>query len=132
MRRRLSAAVLVGLLVPLACTPAAEEATMIELAAPRAVASDEAVQIEVTAGPLPRGARLALTTEKGDMIGAVTPFAPPGARAATTATVPVPPSALVDGKLRLRLQVLEPGARPRPPRAGEVSRIELAIVPDRR
>jgi hypothetical protein len=53
----------------------------------------------------------------------VAPYAP-GSRS-TTATVPVPRSAIVDGRLRLRLQVLEPGAPPRAPRPGEVQRLEL-------
>jgi len=48
----------------------------------------------------------------------------PGSRS-TTATVPVPRSAIVDGRLRLRVQVLEPGVPPRPPRPGEVQRLEL-------
>jgi hypothetical protein len=132
MRLHLPAVVLVGLLAPLACTPAAEEATMIELAAPRPIARGEAVQLEVTAGPLPRGGRLALITENGEILGAVAPFGPPGSRGPTTATVPVPPSALIDGKLRLRLQVLEPGAQPRAPRPGEVGRVELVVVPQGR
>src|SRR5262245_65626398 len=124
MRRYLAiAALAAGLLAlaPSAC--AAEEAPVIELAAPRAAAVSEAVELAVTTGALPRGARLALSTENGEILGAVAPYAP-GSRS-TTATVPVPRSAIVDGRLRLRLQVLEPGAPPRAPRPGEVQRLEL-------
>jgi len=39
--------------------------------------------------------------------------------------VPVPRSAIAGGRLRLRLQVLEPRAPPRAPRPGEVQRLEL-------
>jgi len=124
MRRHLAiAALAAGLLAFATSACAAEEAPVIELAAPRAAAGSESVELAVTTGSLPQGARLALSTENGEILGAVAPYAP-GSRS-TTATVPVPRSAIVDGRLRLRLQVLEPGAPPRPPRPGEVQRLEL-------
>jgi hypothetical protein len=101
----------------------AEEFSTIELAVPPAAARAQSVELAVTTGSLPRGARLALSTEDGEIFGAVAPYAP-GSRS-TTATVPVPRSAIIDGRLRLRLQVLEPGAPPRAPRPGEVQRLEL-------
>jgi hypothetical protein len=124
MRRHLAiAALAAGLLAFATSACVAEEAPVIELTAPRAAAGSESVELAVTTGALPRGARLALSTENGEILGAVAPYAP-GSRS-TTATVPVPRSAIVDGRLRLRLQVLEPGAPPRPPRPGEVQRLEL-------
>lgn len=124
MRRYLAIAALAAGLLAFATTArAAEEAPVIELAAPHAAAGSEPVELAVTTGALPRGARLALSTENGEILGAVAPYAP-GSRS-TTATVPVPRSAIVDGRLRLRLQVLEPGAPPRAPRPGEVQRLEL-------
>jgi hypothetical protein len=124
MRRSLSIAALVaGLFALETSTLVAEESPVIELAAPRAAAGSQSVALAVTTGALPRGARLALSTEHGDILGAVAPYAP-GSRS-TTATVPVPRSAIVDGRLRLRVEVLEPGAPPRPPRPGEVQRLEL-------
>jgi hypothetical protein len=128
MRHYLSiAALAVGLLGPSTSTLAAEESAMIELAAPRAAARGESLQVQITTGPLPAGARLALLSENGDILGAVAPY-PPGGRS-NTATVPVPRSAIVDGRLRLRLQVLEPGAPPRGPRPGEVERVDLVAAP---
>jgi hypothetical protein len=124
MRRYLAIAALAARLLALATsTLVAEESPVIELAVPPAAAGSESVEIAVTTGALPRGARLALSTENGEILGAVAPYAP-GARS-TTATVPVPRSAIVDGRLRLRVEVLEPGAPPRPPRPGEVQRLEL-------
>jgi hypothetical protein len=117
----------VGLLTAPTCTLAAEEPGVIELAAPRSAARGDAFEVEVTTGQLPRGARLTLLTENGEILGGVAPF-PPGARS-STATVPVPRSAVTDGRLRLRLQVLEPGAPARPPRSGEVERVDLFLVP---
>ena len=124
MRRSLSIAALVAGLFALATSAlVAEESPVIELAAPPAGAGSESVELAVTTGALPPGARLALSTENGEILGAVAPYAP-GSRS-TTATVPVPRSAIVDGQLRLRVQVLEPGVPPRPPRPGEVQRLEL-------
>jgi hypothetical protein len=122
----LIAALAVGLLRPWTSTLVAEESPLIELAVPRPLGRGESVQVQITTGPLPPGARLALFTENGEILGAVTPY-PPG-RPSNTATVPVPRSAIVDGHLRLRLQVLEPDVPPRPLRPGEVQ-LDLAIVP---
>jgi hypothetical protein len=128
MRQYLSiAALAVGLLASSTSTLIAEESPMLELAAPRPVGRDESVELQITTGPLPRGARLALSTENGEVLGAVAPYTPD--RPSNTASVPVPRSALVDGHLRLRLQVLEPGAPPRPPRPGEVQSVDLVVVP---
>ena len=99
---------------------------MIELATPRQAGRGDAVELQITTGPLPRGARLTLSTEDGESLGAVTPY-PPG-RQSNTATVPIPRSAIVDGRLRLRLQVLEPGAPARAPQPGEVQRVELVVA----
>jgi len=100
---------------------------MLELVAPRPVGPGDSVQVHITTGRLPRGARLALLAENGEVLGAVTPYPPE--RPSNTASVPVPRSAVVDGHLRLRLLVLEPDAPPRPPRPGEVQRLDLVLVP---
>ena len=128
MRKGSSIAALVAALFgPLTSTMAAEAPRIVELAPPRPLGRGEAVQLQVTTGPLPEGARLAIVTERGEILGAVTPFGRPRER--VTATVPVPQSALVDGHLRLRLEVLEPGAPPRPPRPEEIERLDLVLVP---
>ena len=128
MRRSLSiAALAVGLLGLATSTLAAEEFSTIELAAPRAAARGESLELQVATGPLPPGARLTLSTESGEVLGAVAPYSPD--RRSTTATVPVPRSAIVDGRLRLRLQVLEPRAPPRAPKPGEVQRLDLVVAP---
>jgi hypothetical protein len=104
---------------------------MIELATPRSVARGEAVQLQITTGLLAPGTRLAVITEGGEILGAAAPFTARGG-GSTTATIPIPPSAIVDGRLRARLQVLEPGAPPRPPRPDEVGRLNLVVVPEAR
>ncbi len=102
---------------------------MIELTLPRSLGRGEAVEIQIATGPLPRGSRLVVMNEQGEILGAVYPFGVPGAGTGNTATVPVPRAALVDGHLRLRLQVIEPTRSPRAPRAEEVQRLDLVLVP---
>src|SRR5262249_23504620 len=102
-----------GLGGPAAGALVAEEFSMIELAAPPAAGRGESVEVQVTTGPLPPGARLALSTADGETLGAVSPY-PPG-RASTTATVPVPRSAIAGGRPRLRLPVLDPLRPPAAP-----------------
>ena len=118
----------IGLIGLWTSTFAAEVSPMIELTAPRPAHRGESVEIQVTTGALPRGARLTLSTESGEVLGAVAPFPPGGS--SNTATVPVPRSAMVDEHLRLRLQVIEPGAAPRPPYPGEVGGLDLVVVPE--
>src|SRR5262245_7466392 len=93
----LIAALAAGVLGSSMGTPVAEESAVIELAAPRPAGRGESVELQITTGPLARGARLTLSTQDGQSLGAVTPY-PPG-RQSNTATVPVPPSAIVDGRL---------------------------------
>src|SRR5439155_17364240 len=121
----LIAALAVGVLPSWMDMLVAEDSAMIELAAPRQAGRGDSVELQITTGPLPRGARLTLSTEGGEGLGAVTPY-PPG-RQSNTATVPVPRSAIVDGRLRLRLEVLEPGAPARAPRPTAVPRAERVV-----
>src|SRR5262249_59595540 len=106
------AALAVGLLGLATSTLAAEEFSTIELAAPRAAARGESLELQVATGPLPPGARLALSTESGEVLGAVAHYSPD--RRSTTATVPLPRSPLADGRLPLPLHPLQP---PPPPPA---------------
>src|ERR1043166_1123285 len=133
MRKRLLPAMLfAGLTGPWASPLVAQEAKVIELAAPRMPGPDEAAEVQITTARLPPGARLELLAEQGGSYGAVAPFGPTRGRGSTTATVPIPRSALVDGRLRLRLRVREPGAPPRAPRPEEVESVNLVIAPQSR
>jgi hypothetical protein len=120
MRKGLSIPVLMtGLTGLLMSTLAAQESRMIELSAPSALRSDESVELQITTGPLARGARLVVMTEQGEILGVVTPFNVPGTGTSNTATVPVPRTAMAGGRLRLRLQLIEQGGAPRAPRDDE-------------
>lgn len=105
----------------------AAESAMVEIAVPRRPEKNEAVQLRITT-TLPRGARLVVKDAHGEILGAVTPFQ---LRAdSTTATVPIPSSALSDRRLRLQLEVTQSGAPPRAPRQGEINQLELNIEPE--
>jgi hypothetical protein len=107
-------------------TLAAQECRMIELSAPRSLGRGESVEIQIATAPLPPGSRVVVMTEQGDVLGVVTAFGLPGATG--NATVPVPRAAMAEGRLRLRLQLVEPGAPPRAPRADEVA-LSLVVSP---
>jgi hypothetical protein len=118
MRRDL-AALLGGLAMLWNAALAAEDSRMIELVVPRALERAERIELQVTVAPLPADSRVLVRTEQGEVLGVVTPF---GLRpAASTASIAVPRRALVDSRLRLRLQVQEPGAPARAARENEVS-----------
>ena len=107
---------------------AAPESRMVELSAPSALRPGDSIEVQIATGPLPRGSRLVVMTEQGETLGVVTPFNVPGAQSGTTATVPVPRTALSDGHLRLRLQVIEQGVAPRAPRPEEFQ-LTFVVVP---
>lgn len=117
-----------GLLGP-ATSTAAEDIAVRELSAPRSPERGEAIELQVTTGSLPRGARLTVMTEDGTILGAVTPFGQEFRRAPTVATIRIPRSAISDRRMRVKLEVIEPGAPPRPPRPGEVEALDLLLVP---
>lgn len=107
----------------------AQESSTIELVAPRSPSRGDGVEIQITTGQLPRGGRLIVSTEQGKILGAVDPFGPP--TGSSTATVPIPNSAVAGRSVRLRLQVMAPGVSPRPPRPDEVRGVEVLVVPRR-
>src|SRR6476660_5787596 len=87
-------ALAVGVLGSRMGTLAAEESAMIELAAPRPPGRGESVELQIATGPLPRGARLTLSTEDGESLGAVPPS--PRDRQSITAPWRAPRAALVE------------------------------------
>lgn len=116
--RRYLAALLIGFAGLWSAALAAEDSRMIELAAPRALERADRIELQVTVAALPADSRVVIRTEQGEVLGVVTPF---GLRPAeSTATIAVPSRVLVDGRLRLRLQVQEPGTPARAAREDEV------------
>ncbi|MGZ6254250.1 MAG: hypothetical protein ACXWM1_14415 [Candidatus Binataceae bacterium] len=132
MRRRLLIAMLLAGFGGSSAGPlAAQEAKVIELTAPRMPGPDEGAEVQIIAGRLAPGARIELLAEQGESYGALAPFGPARGGAAT-ATVPIPRSALVNGRLRLRVRVIERGAAPRAPRPEEIESLTLVLAPQSR
>ena len=115
-------------LSPSASAAIATPQDMVELTLPRAAAADEAVWLQVRAGALPRGTEIQVSTSDGVLLGTVSPFGGPRGHGATY-TIPLPKTAVRDGRVRLRFEVHEAGAPARPPRPGEVESVSLIYVP---
>lgn len=108
---------------------AAQQPAEIELVLPHTAASDKAVWLQIQAGLLPRGAEVLVTTADGAVLGTVSPFGGPRGRAAGAYTIPLPKSAIIDGRVRIRLAVQVPGATARQPHLSEVLSVDLVYVP---
>jgi hypothetical protein len=90
---------------------------MIELSVPASPNRGEFIELRVKTGSLPPGTRVILMNEQGDILGGTTRFGPSEGQ---EAPVLLPRTAVIDGRVRLRVQVVEPGAPPRSARPGEV------------
>ena len=105
MRQRLSIVLLVASLNgPWMSMVSAQENSVIELSAPRAPGRGDSLEVQIATGPLPLGARLVVMTEQGEVIGAVTSYGVPGTASGSSATIPVPQTALAGRRLRLHRQ----------------------------
>ena len=126
--RPLLSAAGVGLFVLAPDRPLAEEISVLELAMPRLAVAGETIQLIIRAGRLPKGARLQVTSEEGEILGALTPFGQEFG-GGSSAAIPVPRSHIVNDRLRLRLVIIQPDAPPRAPRAGEIESLKLIVLP---
>jgi hypothetical protein len=115
-----------GISVPAA---GAEQQNLVELTLPRAPADDEAVWLQIQAGVLAPGAAIRVTGSGGELLGSVAPYG--SARGAPSATylVPLPKTAIVDGRIKVRLTIEQPGKPSRAPRADEVENVAPVYVP---
>src|SRR5262245_43845938 len=76
----------------------------IELVLPRQPNLREAVWLEISIGNL-RSGSIRVLTSNGKLIGAVSPFGRARSQAGLTYKLPLPRTAIVDGRVRLRLEV---------------------------
>ena len=100
----------------------------VELALPRAVSANEAIDLEVQTGVLPRGTEIEVTTPSGERIGTISPFAVRSGHAAGTYTLPLKASDIHDGRVTVRLTVIQYGMPERAPTADEVPNVGVSIT----
>ncbi len=94
---------------------------------PRPLRVGEAMLVEVEVGVLGAGAQLELHAGSGAPLGTISPHGVKPGRAAGTYVVPVPPEAASDGRLVLRIVVIDASGRPREPRAGEIRSARVVV-----
>ena len=100
-------------------------AQALTLTLPHPLREGETAGIEVHLGPIARGRVVTVTTASGQPLGTLSPFGTRVGEDAGTYALPVPPDAIRDGRLTIRLTITQAGGAPRPPTAQEVPSVRL-------
>lgn len=131
----LLAALALGLLVlvaPPASGAEASSASTVTLALPRPLRSGETAWIEVQVGLIGRGQEIVVTTASGRQLGTISPFGLRAGQEAGGFTLPLPPDAIGDGRVAIRLSISQYGAPPRAPTPQEVRGVRLKLTGEER
>lgn len=107
----------------------ASQQSLVELILPRAAAEHEAVWLQIQAGVLARGASIRVSSSEGEPLGSVSPYGLSRGANSSTYLVPLPKTAVVNGRVQLRLTVEEPGKPGRVPRGNEIETVVPVYVP---
>lgn len=102
------------------------DAREMTLALPHALRRGETAWLLVEVGAIGHD-QIQLMTQDGRPLGNLSPFGVRSGQAAGIYTVPVPAEALGDGRLALRLSVMQSGHAPRAPTTEEVKSLRLLI-----
>ena len=95
------------------------------LVLPHPLHAGEIAWLQVRVGTIARGQEIDVTTASGSELGTISPY---GVRAeAGTYTLPVPPDAIQNGQLSVKLSITQFGASPRPVTAREVRSVTLSL-----
>jgi hypothetical protein len=111
---------------PAAQQPQSGDAREITLTLPHALRKGETAWLMVEVGSID-ASQIQLTTRDGHPLGTISPYGVRSGQAAGTYTVPVPPEDLIDGKIALRLSVIQSGQAQRAPNTAEVKSLRLLI-----
>jgi hypothetical protein len=98
----------------------------VTLVLPRALRKDETAWLLVKVGVIGHN-QIQLMTQDGRPLGTISQFGIRSGKSAGTYTVPVPAEALSNGRLALRLSVIQSGRASRAPTAKEVKSLRLLI-----
>jgi hypothetical protein len=126
--RSLVALVLASIGLGSAQAQPATTARVVELALPRAASADEAVDLEVQTGVMPRGTEIDVTTPSGELLGTISPFAIPPGHPAGTYVIPLNANDIVNGHVTVQLSLRGYGIPPRPPTASEVRNVSIGYT----
>jgi hypothetical protein len=96
------------------------------LVLPHALRKDETAWLLVTVGAIGHD-QIQIMTQDGEPLGTISPFGIRSGKSGGTYTVPVPVGALSDGRLALRLSVIQSGRASRAPTTKEVKSLRLLI-----
>ncbi len=116
-----------ALLIPAQSAPAAGGRT-VALELPHSLRAGETVFVEITTGVLKRGAEILVQTEKGELLGKISPYAVPAGRESGTYSIPVPREAVSNHRLSIKLFLSE-GSSKRAPTEKEVKEIHVRVKP---
>ena len=115
-------ALLLALMTQATCAAPPGEITLV---LPHPLHAGEIVWLQVRVGTIARGQEIDVTTASGSELGTISPY---GVRAeAGTYTLPVPPAAIQNGELSVRLSIGQFGASPRPVTSREVRSVTLSL-----
>jgi hypothetical protein len=99
----------------------------VELALPHPLRPGEMAWLAVEVGPV-GGRQIEVTTSAGQKLGTISPFGIRAGQPAGTYTLPIPASAIEDGRLVARFSITQPGGPPRPATAAEVRSVKLNVT----
>lgn len=111
---------------PMAQSRQIDGAREMTLVLPHALRKGETAWLLVKVGVIGHD-QIQLTTQDGRPLGTISQLGIRSGKPAGTYTVPVPAEALSDGRLALRLSVMQSGRAPRAPTAKEVKSLRLLI-----
>jgi hypothetical protein len=100
---------------------------VVELVLPRDLNADDAVWLEVKLGVIERGAEIEIETTAGKLLGVISPHGIRAGNEAGTYVLPVPPEAISNKRLSVRLTITQARSK-RTPTPKEIKDVRLKIT----
>lgn len=114
-------------LVLLASAALGDDARVVVLTLPHALAAGEEPSVRIDAGVLAKAAAISVHTGDGVYVGTIQPFGIRENQIAGGYTFPLPAGLFHEGRVSLHLSVTQYGAAPRTPTAQEVRGVRLVV-----